>query len=138
MSDRAFLATALSYSGRCVFVANFAMVAIKVIVISSPLQGPSTHTVVVDALVRERASLTSSARMIDEFTGLAGNVLTSLKSQRGVLKSAHKKVLDVSGSLGLSNSLMRIISRRTTADRILVYGGFAVLLALVALVWWLK
>lgn len=96
------------------------------------------QTVVVDALARERESITSSSRLIDDVTGLAGSIADALRGQRGVLKGAHRKVLDVSATLGLSSSLMRVISRRTTADKILVYGGFAVIIVLVLIVYWLR
>ena len=103
------------------------------------LQGHSAHqSVVVDGLVRERASIAASAHMVEEFTGLAGNILESLRGQRSVLKGAQRKVLDVSATLGLSSSLMRVISRRTTADKILVYGGAALVLVILALVYWLR
>jgi Golgi SNAP receptor complex protein 2 len=86
-----------------------------------------------DALLAERSSLASSHAMLDEFTAVAGSVLGSLRTQRGVLKSAHRKILNVASTLGLSNSVMRIIERRTTADKILVYGGM-VLITLLLLV----
>lgn len=60
----------------------------------------------------------------------------SLKTQRSTLKSAHRKVLDVASSLGLSANLMRLIERRTTADKILVYGGMVLVTLLVALIYW--
>lgn len=96
-----------------------------------------THSVAVDALVAERASLDSSHRLMDELSSVAGSVMSSLRSQRGVMKSAHKKVLDVSSVLGLSNTVMRLIERRTVADRMLVYGGMVFIMLLLALVWWL-
>lgn len=37
-------------------------------------------------------------------------------------------------SLGLSTSIIRVIQRRTTADRILVYTGMVLILLLM---WWL-
>lgn len=92
--------------------------------------------VAVDALLAERASVSSSSVMVDEFTDLAGHVLGALRAQRGTMKSAHRRVLDVATSLGLSNSLMRMIERRTTADRILVYGGMLVVTAVIVLAWY--
>jgi golgi SNAP receptor complex member 2 len=98
------------------------------------LQG--AQAVAVDSLLSERASLSHSAGLIDEYTSLASNVLSSIKSQRGTLKSAHKKALDVATSLGLSSTLMRMIERRTTSDKILVYGGMIFLLLLTVIMWW--
>lgn len=89
-----------------------------------------------DSLLSERASLSHSSTLVEEYTQLATNVLSSLKTQRSTLKSAHKKALDVATSLGLSSTLMRMIERRTTADKILVYGGMVFLLLLTAIMWW--
>lgn len=89
-----------------------------------------------DALLSERSSVTHSSAMVDELGGLADHVLGALRSQRGVMKSAHRKVLDVATSLGVSNTLMRMIERRTAGDRIIVYGGMLVILALLGVVWY--
>ena len=59
-----------------------------------------------------------------------------MREQRAVLKGAHRRVLDVGASLGLSSTLMRVIERRTTGDRIIVYGGMASVLLLLGLVVW--
>ena len=104
-----------------------------------PVQGHSAQqAVTVDTLARERATLTTSSQLVEDFTGLAGNILDSLRGQRGVLKGAHRKALDISATLHLSSSLMRVISRRTTADKIIVYGGAVVILIVVALIYWLR
>jgi golgi SNAP receptor complex member 2 len=39
------------------------------------------------------------------------------------LQSAHRKMLDVVNSLGLSDSLLRVIERRQRLDKWIVYGG---------------
>ena len=93
----------------------------------------------VDSLLSERASATQSSQMLDEYLAAAGGVLGALRAQRTTFKGAHKRVLDVAASLGLSSSFMRVIERRTTADAILVYGGMALICLLVGLVLlWLK
>ncbi len=88
------------------------------------LGGGASDAVTVDAFLTQRASLASSHSLVDDFTSSAGAVLESLRSQRGVMKSAHRRVLDISSSLGFSTGLMRMIERRTTGDRMLVYGGW--------------
>jgi hypothetical protein len=47
-------------------------------------------------------------------------------------QAAHKKVLDVANTLGLSNSLIRIIERREGMDKLIVYGGMFLTLCLLA------
>ena len=41
------------------------------------------------------------------------------------MQRAHMKALEMANTLGLSNSLMRVIQRRTSGDKVLVYdmGG---------------
>lgn len=39
------------------------------------------------------------------------------------MQSAHRKLLDTLNSVGLSDSLMRVIERRQTLDKWIVYGG---------------
>jgi Golgi SNAP receptor complex protein 2 len=99
------------------------------------LAAQGNQSVAVDALLAERSSVTHSGMMVDELTALAGSVKGSLRDQRTVLKSAHKKVLDVASTLGLSNTVMRMIERRTMADKILVFGGMVVMLAFLGLLY---
>ena len=44
------------------------------------------------------------------------------------MQSAHRKMLDTLNSVGLSDSLLRVIDRRQTFDKLLVYGGMVSLL----------
>lgn len=39
------------------------------------------------------------------------------------VQSAHRKLLDTLNSVGLSDSLLRVIERRQTLDKWIVYGG---------------
>jgi Golgi SNAP receptor complex protein 2 len=102
----------------------------------SLLLGGASESVTVDAFLQQRASLASSHTMVDDFTAQAGAVLESLRSQRGVMKGVHRRVLDMASTLGVSTGLMRMIERRTTGDRIIVYGGMALLSALLFAAWW--
>jgi Golgi SNAP receptor complex protein 2 len=96
------------------------------------------ESVAVDSFLRERTSLTSSHAMLDEVSAAAENVMGALQGQRTTLKVAHKRVLDIASSLGVSNSLMKIIERRTVGDKVLVYGGSAFISLLLLAVWWWK
>ena len=96
------------------------------------------EAVAVDSSLRERASLLGSHAAMDEAAAAAAGVMGALRDQRGVLKGAHRRVLDVAAALGVSNSLMKIIERRTAGDRVLVYGGSAFVLLLILAVWWFR
>ena len=49
--------------------------------------------------------------------------LSSLKEQNSALKFIKTKMLNVTNSLGLSNTLIRMIERRNQSDKFILYGG---------------
>ena len=53
---------------------------------------------------------------------------SSLSSQRDKLKGAHKRVLDIANSLGVSDNVLRMIEKREFFDKLIVYGGIVVTL----------
>ncbi|RHY05989.1 hypothetical protein DYB28_000105 [Aphanomyces astaci] len=96
-------------------------------------------------LSQEHDSLHRSSRMINELNDLGAATMSNLSTsppivhhpctlmlpvddQRSRLKGVHRKVLDVASHLGLSGSLLRVIERRETADKWIVYGGIVVVL----------
>ncbi|EPS61252.1 hypothetical protein M569_13546, partial [Genlisea aurea] len=48
---------------------------------------------------------------------------------------AQRKALDVLNTLGLSNSLLRLIERRNRIDKWIKYGGMALTVFLVIVFW---
>ena len=102
-------------------------------------------------------------RLLEEATGTARATLAELTRQRAALKGAHRRALDMvrarrrararasactvrirydvrvqAARLGMSNAVIRLIERRTTGDKIIVYGGLLILLLLVGLLWWYR
>ena len=71
---------------------------------------------------------------LDHLTGNAMAVLGSLGEQRSSLKGVQRKVLDIASTLGVSNSVIRAIESRQFWDKMLVYGGMLLTLALLWLV----
>ena len=51
------------------------------------------------------------------------------------MQRAHMKALEMANTLGLSNSLMRVIQRRTSGDKVLVYGGMVLITILLYFVY---
>ena len=49
-------------------------------------------------------------------------------------QGAHRRVLDIAATLGMSNNLMNVIKRRTTTDKYIVYSGMVLILVLFYLV----
>ncbi len=65
-------------------------------------------------------------------TGVA--TLAAMAGQRDVLKHAHRKVLDVLNTVGMSDSVLRIAERRISLDKLIAYGGM-LLVTLLVVVW---
>ena len=81
-------------------------------------------------MAREARTLDSAGTQLDQLTDHAGAVMDVLGKQRGTLKGVHRKVLDMATTLGVSNSVLRFIERRQFWDRLIVYGGMLLTLAL--------
>lgn len=77
----------------------------------------------IDHALKHNDSLGNANREMDNLLGSGHSVLENLKEQRNTLKSAHKKVLDLMNTLGISNTVMRLIERRTYQDKFILYGG---------------
>ena len=55
------------------------------------------------------------------YTGSA--TLDQLKNLCGSLKGVPKRMLDIGNTLGLSSTVVRMIDKRGTQDKWIVYGG---------------
>ena len=88
-----------------------------------------------DPHLQHHTKLHDSHRHLDDLISHGGGVLSGLRDQRLTLKGAHKKILDISNTLGLSNTVMRLIERRTSQDKLLMFVLMAVCLVLMYCVW---
>ncbi len=50
-------------------------------------------------------------------------LVCDLTYEYGTLQSAQRKLFDVANSLGLSDSVLKVIDRRQKLDKRIVYGG---------------
>ncbi len=85
-----------------------------------------------DHSLQHHTALNGIHRSLDDIWETGNAVLDGLRSQRSVLKKAHRRLLDVTSMLSLSNSVMRLIERRSTQDKFIFYG-LAILTCLVIL-----
>ncbi|KAF2347064.1 hypothetical protein FHG87_022180 [Trinorchestia longiramus] len=84
-----------------------------------------------DYSLQHNNRLQSSNRYVDEMLSAGSNILEGLKDQGSILKGAHKRVLDLAATLGMSNTIMRLIERRGAQDKYILFGGmFLVLVVL--------
>jgi len=79
-------------------------------------------TLYIDHSLQHHTSLTNVGRSLDEVWENGYAILEGLRSQKSTLKNAHRRLLDVTNMLSLSNTVMRMIERRSTKDKYLFYG----------------
>lgn len=92
--------------------------------------------IVSDVEVAENSSLGHSSRMMDDYLAQGKETLGNLLSQRERIKSVQRKVLDILNYLGLSNTIIRVVERRDTVDRWIVYIGMLLITFLVFFLFW--
>lgn len=68
---------------------------------------------------------------VDDMLMTGNSALDNLRSQREKLKGAHRRILDIGNTLGLSNHTMRIIEKRISEDKYVLYVGMAVTLLII-------
>ncbi|KAK1645466.1 hypothetical protein QYE76_063271 [Lolium multiflorum] len=98
--------------------------------------GESSHVLqIFDDEAQARQSARTSARALDEAyeTGVA--ILQKYSDQRDRLKSAQRKALDVLNTVGLSNSVLKLIERRHRVDKKIAYGGMILTVVLMVAFW---
>ena len=92
-------------------------------------------SIAIDAALQHNSKLNNANREMDNLLGHGTSILSNLKDQRLTLKNAHKKILDIANTLGLSNTVMRFIERRTTQDKYILYIGMFVTCVIMFLAW---
>lgn len=92
-------------------------------------------SIMIDHSLVQNRSLQNVHRGVDDLLGSGSNVLQNLKEQRGTLKGAQKKILDIANTLGLSNTVMRLIERRTYQDKFILFIGMFVTCVIMFLVY---
>ncbi|XP_067142368.1 Golgi SNAP receptor complex member 2 [Centruroides vittatus] len=80
-------------------------------------------SIMIDHALQHNNSLNNAHRGVDELIMSGSNVLNNLRDQRGSLKGIHKKILDIANTLGMSNTVMRLIEKRTYQDKFILFGG---------------
>jgi Golgi SNAP receptor complex protein 2 len=89
-----------------------------------------------DGVEREEAqSLNRTTSMVQEHIASARGSLEELVNQKDRLKTVQRKVLDIMGYLGLSDTIMKNANRREVVDKIIVYGGMLFIIVLLFVVY---
>lgn len=99
-------------------------------------QARSHTSIELDAHLEHNQRMGDTHRQLDDLLGHGSSILSSLRDQHGTLKSARKKVLDVMNTLGLTNTVMRLIEKRGSQDKILFWVGVGITLLIMYLTVW--
>ncbi|CAI9766637.1 unnamed protein product [Fraxinus pennsylvanica] len=90
--------------------------------------GESSHILrIFDEEAQAVQSVRNSSRMLEEAYATGVAVLSKYSEQRDHLKRAQRKALDVMNTLGLSNTLLRLIERRNRVDKWIKWDPLLVL-----------
>ncbi|CAG5017870.1 unnamed protein product [Parnassius apollo] len=93
------------------------------------------HTAInVDFLAQEQMSLQNSHQNVDEMLYTGSNILQTLRYNRDTLKGAHRRLINLANTLGLSNATISLIERRVIQDKYVLFGGMVVTLTVIVLV----
>ncbi|CAL0315863.1 unnamed protein product [Lupinus luteus] len=86
--------------------------------------GDSSHVLrIFDEEAQAMQSVRTSARELENANAVGEAILSTIHGQRERLKSAQRKALDVLNTVGISNSVLRLIERRNRVDQWIKYAG---------------
>eukprot|EP00878_Enallax_costatus_P020018 GHUV01021146.1.p3 GENE.GHUV01021146.1~~GHUV01021146.1.p3 ORF type:complete len:103 (+),score=19.48 GHUV01021146.1:823-1131(+) len=81
--------------------------------------------------------VTRSRRYLNDMYEQGTSILTNMSANRERIKKAQRKMLDVINSVGLGESVLKVIERRHRSDLYLALGGMgAITLFTFGLIWW--
>jgi len=83
----------------------------------------SETSIMIDRALEHGNSLTRSNRYMDDLLSQGAATIQNLRDQRSTLKGVQKKILDVANTLGMSNTVIRLIERRGQQDKYILIGG---------------
>ncbi|GER44802.1 membrin [Striga asiatica] len=97
--------------------------------------GDSHVLKIFDEEAQAMESVRRSSRVLEDTFATGVAILSKYSEQRDHLKRAQRKALDVLNTLGLSNSLLRLIERRNRADKWIKYAGMFITVVILIMFW---
>lgn len=98
--------------------------------------GDSQHILrIFDEEAQAMQSARNSHMMIEEAYATGVAVLSKYAEQRDRLKRAQRKALDVLNTVGLSNSVLKLIERRHRVDKWIAYAGMMITVVVMFIFW---
>ena len=95
----------------------------------------ATTSIEMGAALTHGSKLDDAHRGVDELLVSGTSMLGSLREQRVSLKGVQRKVLDIANTLGLSNTVLRLVERRAYQDKFVLYGGMLLTCIVMFFVW---
>ncbi|XP_066917487.1 uncharacterized protein [Clytia hemisphaerica] len=86
-----------------------------------------------DYALQHHDALQGADRNIGQMRHTGMSALEQMKNQRMSLKGVRRRMMDIGNTLGLSNTVMRMIDKRGTQDKWIVYGGIILTLLIMFL-----
>ncbi len=86
----------------------------------------SDTSILIDRALEHQSGLSRANRGVDDLLNHGQSILENLRDQRTLMKNIRKKMLDISSMLGMSNTVMRLIERRSEGDKYILLGGMVV------------
>eukprot|EP00088_Acartia_fossae_P021460 TRINITY_DN22901_c0_g1_i1.p1 TRINITY_DN22901_c0_g1~~TRINITY_DN22901_c0_g1_i1.p1 ORF type:complete len:218 (+),score=46.49 TRINITY_DN22901_c0_g1_i1:66-719(+) len=83
----------------------------------------SETAILINNAMGHQESLTRVNSHLDSILAQGAEMLEGLHYQGTALKGIRKKVLDVANTLGMSNTVIRMIERRGQGDKMILIGG---------------
>ena len=83
----------------------------------------SETSIMIDKALEHQNKLHDTNRYMDDLLGQGSSILENLRDQRSTLKGAQKKILDMMNTLGMSNTVIRLIEKRAEGDKYILIGG---------------
>ena len=90
--------------------------------------------ILIDHNVQHNNSLRNASSGVDNLLQYGSGILEGLRSQRSTLKGAHKRLVDIANTLGLSNTTMRLIEQRAREDGFVLIAGMVITCLVIVLV----
>lgn len=97
-------------------------------------QSNDQTTIDLDYSLQHHTQMNNAHQGVDEMLSTGGNILSSLRNQRELLKGARNKMVSIGNTLGLSDHTMRLIERRVREDKWVMLAGMFVTLTIIGLV----
>uniref|UniRef100_A0A1B6DPV0 Golgi SNAP receptor complex member 2 n=2 Tax=Clastoptera arizonana TaxID=38151 RepID=A0A1B6DPV0_9HEMI len=91
-------------------------------------------SILIDHSLQHNMSLQNANKGVDDMLLSGSGILENLRDQRNTLKGAHRRIMDIANTLGLSNTTMRLIERRAYQDKYILIGGMLITLFVIVIV----